>query len=542
MNKQLYNILERLIVKNNIKINKEELKFQLTSHPSYPSLHAITGVLDHFNIPNLALRLSVNHEMLSQLPSCFMANIATDKGDDLVLVEKRKEIIKISFDNNKSEIVSQDMFLEKWKGVIVAIEKDENVEEEKENLLSSSANYSLYALGLLCLGYFYYSSSSGFMQSHFTFSLLGFIVSAIIVKHELGLQSESSNNFCNLSSKTSCDAVLESKGALLFNRFKLSDVSIIAFSTYCFSWVSFSIFEIVNFSVMSIVSLLAFPIIIYSFYYQYSIVKKWCPLCLGIVAILILQIGASLFFYKSFTSLSFNYQSIATFFISAIFSIGIWNVVKPLLIKKKELALLKVEHYKFKRDFSLFNALFNQNKTLKTQYYFPDELVFGDKNAPIELVLVTSPLCHYCKKAHKDIESLLKKLEGKIKVIIRFNVNTSKKEDTLYNIATKLLNIYEINGAQSAFKALDEVYADEVNFDKWLSNQPKTYNKLYDYTLEEQNNWSLQNGINFTPALYVNNTLFPKEYNRTDLAYFIDDLIDAKKAFDIVLEEQSIAS
>ena len=27
---------------------RDELEFQLLSHPSYPSLHAVTGVLDHF--------------------------------------------------------------------------------------------------------------------------------------------------------------------------------------------------------------------------------------------------------------------------------------------------------------------------------------------------------------------------------------------------------------------------------------------------------------------------------------------------------------
>lgn len=542
MNDQLYSILENLIVKNNIKVNKKELKFQLVSHPSYPSLHAVTGVLDHLSIPNLALRLSVSQEMLSHLPNCFIANIATEKGEELVLVERRKGTIKIVFDTTKSETISQDFFLKKWNGIIVAIEKDEQVENYEANSLTKIAQYGLYVLGVFFLAYFYYSSSNGFMQSHFALSLFGLIVSVIVVKHELGLQSQSAHKFCNLSSKTSCDAVLESGGALLFNKFKLSDVSIVTFFSYSIGWFAFLVLRIHDFNILALVSVLAFPVIIYSIYYQYNIVRKWCPLCLGIVAILILQIGASLFFNDTKTLLNLDVQQVSALVISTIFSIGIWAIIRPLLIEKKELTTLKIEHYKFKRDFSVFKSLYHQNDSLKMQNYFPNELVFGDKNAPIELVLVTSPLCHFCKTAHKDIESLLRKLNGKIKVIIRFNVNTSKKESTLYKIATKLLNIYEINGEQSALKALDEVYADEVNLDKWLINQPKIYNKSYDYTLDEQNKWSLQNGINFTPALYVNNVLFPKEYNRTDLIFFIDELIEILQPIKTIETKKALAS
>lgn len=75
MHKQLHTILKKMVIKNNIHINQEELKLQLLSHPSYPSLHAMTGVLGHFNINNLALRLLVNEEILAQLPPCFIANV-----------------------------------------------------------------------------------------------------------------------------------------------------------------------------------------------------------------------------------------------------------------------------------------------------------------------------------------------------------------------------------------------------------------------------------------------------------------------------------
>ena len=63
-------LLKTFLQKENYKINFEELEFQLLSHPSYPSLHSVTGVFDHFNIENIALEVPTNRETLEQLPIC----------------------------------------------------------------------------------------------------------------------------------------------------------------------------------------------------------------------------------------------------------------------------------------------------------------------------------------------------------------------------------------------------------------------------------------------------------------------------------------
>jgi hypothetical protein len=44
--------------------------------------------------------------------------------------------------------------------------------------------------------------------------------------------------------------------------------------------------------------------------------------------------------------------------------------------------------------------------------------------------------------------------------------------------------------------------------------------------LETQYNWNFQNKLIFTPAIIINDFHFPKEYNRSDLIYFIEELAD----------------
>ena len=137
MKEQLFHILEKLVVKNNIRLNKEELKLQLMSHPSYPSLHSVTGVLDHFQVNNLALRVPTTEEVFAQLPKSFIANIEIDNEDEVVLIEKKRKDLKITIDDKKIQNLSKEEFLSKWNGVVIAIEKDENIEEYTKRSYSS---------------------------------------------------------------------------------------------------------------------------------------------------------------------------------------------------------------------------------------------------------------------------------------------------------------------------------------------------------------------------------------------------------------------
>ncbi|WGH74669.1 cysteine peptidase family C39 domain-containing protein [Tenacibaculum tangerinum] len=137
MKQALNNSVQRLLKNNSISFDKEELDFQIQSHPSYPSLHAITGVLDYFNIENIAADVPVNNSTLIQLPDCFLAQINTDKGKDLVVVQRSKLAYFVYDANHKKEKYSEEKFLEIFTGIIVAVEKDEEkiVIERKSNFI-----------------------------------------------------------------------------------------------------------------------------------------------------------------------------------------------------------------------------------------------------------------------------------------------------------------------------------------------------------------------------------------------------------------------
>ncbi|MEM9820017.1 MAG: vitamin K epoxide reductase family protein [Bacteroidota bacterium] len=524
MNEQPYNIIKMLVDSNRIRLNEAELKLQLLSHPSYPSLHSLTGVLKHFKINNLAIRLPTNQAVLSQLPAYFVASIQTELGEDLVFIEKQKKGITVHYNLKKTRQVTEDAFLEMWKGVILAIEKDEHVKETKPSAFTRFIKWPMYTLGGVLLFVFIFLNASWLAGAHFFLSILGLILSVMIVQHELGLQSSFAQQFCNLSPHTSCDAVLDSAGALLFGRVKLSDLCVLTFSTFCGYGLLLFISGMWSNSLLSILNVLALPFIVYSIYYQYQVVKKWCPLCLGIATVLLLQAGLVLVNGFSLATFSFHWTSALFLLMSTIVAVAIWDFLKPILSKKTSLEKLEVEHHRFKRKFSIFKALYQQQDLLSPATSIPGEIIMGNENAALELILVTSPSCYYCKGAHSDIVKLLAQFGEKIKVTLRFYVNPNNQNGDTFRIVSNLFDIYNTEGASACQSALDEVYKMEANLQTCLPN--RTLRRSYDQVLSQQFNWCVENEIHFTPALVLNGRLFPMDYSRNELVYFVDDLVE----------------
>ena len=221
----------KLLSSNRINVDRQELDFQIKSHPTYPSLHAITGVLDHFNIDNLALNVPVNEEILRQLPKTYLARVHTPEGEDFALVVEKTRGYELLFSKKKKSTLTIEKFLNIFTGIIVAVEKSEHTKTSK----ASSIKYGSILIGTaILLGFitFVLSSPSLGISLYFILSLIGVFISISILKQELGFQNLLGDAICSdTTDKTDCNAVLTSDGAQIVGPFKLSDLSIIYFTS-----------------------------------------------------------------------------------------------------------------------------------------------------------------------------------------------------------------------------------------------------------------------------------------------------------------------
>ncbi|WP_299887364.1 vitamin K epoxide reductase family protein [uncultured Lacinutrix sp.] len=525
MKDSLISITQKLLKENKISFDKEELIFQIQSHPSYPSLHAITGVLDHFNIENIAAEVPINNDTLKQLPDSFIAQIVTDTGKDLVTVSKlqNKSAYTIFFESKKKKEFSVTNFLEVFTGIIVVVEKTENQQQKTKNKFISTVLLS--AIILLTIVLLITKNTSVLDFVYIGLSVFGVVVSYSITKQELGTTTAIGETFCSGNNdKKDCDAVLNSKGATLVKEHKISDLSIIYFSGLLLSTLLTS-----NYNPLYLISFLALPITFYSIYYQYKIVKTWCVLCLTIIGALWLQ--ASLGFMKvvNISSALTNTNNLIVTLIVFISIYLCWYYIKPLAKGVIELQKDKIESIRFKRNYTLFNSLLQKSSTKNTVISDGREIIFGNKESKLEITIITNPFCSHCKPVHETLNEILKKYNQLVKIIIRFSVSTNNIKSSDVIVTTRLLELYNSKKLNDCKLAMNDIYHG-MPYKKWLSKW-QTTNETSQYleVLQNEKSWCNDHAINFTPEILINGKSFPKEYKRTDLIFFIEDLQESSQ-------------
>ncbi|MFD2587380.1 vitamin K epoxide reductase family protein [Croceitalea marina] len=504
-------------------MNFEELEFQLLSHPSFPSLHSITSVFDHFNIDNVALVVPKNKETIGLLPTFFLSTVSP--GNEYVIVSKKDNGISLFFEEGGTKSLSIQEFLEVWSGYVVSIEKaaEEGYSDNSAQPLKRTLAQAVIVV--LLLGVFFMLKPNGFQSAHFALSIIGLAISILIIKHELGYASPVIDQLCDGKKSTSCDDVLDSKGATILNLFKLSDIAVVYFLGLALTWITNLAFGF-DTAVIEVLSVVALPFTFYSIYYQYAVVKKWCPLCLAIVTTLWFQSASLLLESSLFSEVGFSISNIAILVASFVTSAAIWMLLRPLLEAQKSLKELTMTHYKFKRNFELFQSALQKADRLQTSILEINghEIVLGNKKAKLEIVLVTNPLCFYCRAAHADFETVLKNKAKDIKLTLRFNGGAEHKDSVVYKVTSRLLELYHTESEDRLATAMHEAFDDDADFDAWIDKWGGVHSSIYDGILEMEDRWCQENAVHFTPSVFINGYLFPKEYDRTDLTFFIDDL------------------
>lgn len=521
----LGNLIKKLLKNNNIHLDWDEFNFQYQSHPSYPSLHSITGVLDHFKIENIAARVPVDIETINQLPDYSIIQFKDDEIAELVFLEKTSKELFITKENGRPLKITKKQLLESFTGIILAIENDENtVERRSSKNIFNFLLAGISALSLITL--FYLLNLSILFSVNLFLSILGVIISISILKQEFGFKNLIGETFCSSDTdKRDCNAVLNSKGASIYGDLKLSDLCLVYFSGLSLNLVLLQ-FQNLGFGSIFLISLTAIPVTFFSIYYQGFVVKKWCALCLCIVGVLWLQALMPLILGSFKFDMNLLLIEGLTIVLSYSTILLSWNYLKPILKSKIENKVKKIEFFRFKRNYTVFSSLLKNSTFLNTNILNTNEITLGNPRSNLEVVVVTNPYCGHCKPLHFLVEDILDNYKDDIKVILRFNINIKDHNSEIVKLCSQLLKIQE-NNKPNIFEALSDAY-NRMPFKEWAKkwNITDQENSGYFETLKTQKEWCIEHKINFTPHISINGYTYPKEYDRGDLKYFIEDLIE----------------
>ncbi len=514
------NLVAEYIRLSAYSIDKAEAEYQLLSSPHYPSLRAITGVLDHFAIEHIAADIPRSADTLAQLPSCFMAHLL---GDRFALVIKKGTLLKIVADDGSRKLLDTDEFIALWDGIILVIEKNTSTPSFKVSRirkLLATAFIIIPAATTLIL------STSIFSSVHLGLTLLGLLITFLIVKHETGNGGKLVDAICSGSNEhISCNDVLQSKGAKIFGLFSFGQIGFSYFLTLALGWLLVSLFETSSTPIIQL-TLVALPFTLYSVAYQYFAVKKWCLLCLSVVLTLWLMSGLTILNSSQLNIFSIQLKEVAILAFIFMLSYIIVEYWIGNTKVKQEYSESKIRIKRFKQNTSIYQSLTSHKPAVNTRIGRA-EIILGNKNSSVEVVIVTSPLCVFCKDIHQMVEQMLHSNAG-IRFRIRFNIKDQDPSSKGFQICKRLIEIYQTQGSIPCMLAMNDIYGS-MTPDTWIKKYGLANDEQIAATLQEERRWCEHHQISFTPEILINGTVFPKEYDRQDLPMILETISEMEE-------------
>lgn len=511
----LFQYLER----EKISIDKEEFEFQVQSHPDYPSLLAISDTLSFFNIANIATRL--DKTQIALLPNRFIVLLNKElSSPKLSFVEKKGENYLVIIDKI-AVLISKQELEKRWAEIVFLIEKSDTEDVTKNNKNDYNWTLLLFILVTFLVILHYFNTP---LQTNlfFIFPVAGILFSLAALKDLFGVKSELINSFCSMTTSSSCNSVVNSSKWKIFEIVNFSDLSIVFFASQFLGLLVF-LFSgevIAFFTIQKIVLLASIPVLFLSVYYQKFVEKKWCPICFFIIAIILLELGYLIAFQNiAFTISTKTLVVFGFIFLSVMI---IWSALKKLFTQRKDLKEYQLKAIRFERNYTIFkNSLFAKAKTQIPQSH----IILGNKESETKITVISNPFCGHCKGAHEVIETILEKHHNniQIQVILKTNLETENEESK--KLLRSLMEIYEQDGEIAFIKALKNWF-DSKNIEEWFSLFPVNTTTEFDAIFNSQHKWCEENAYNFTPAIFINGYEYPQMYDRKNLQFYINELVE----------------
>jgi len=513
-------ILNSLIKELKIPVSYYTIKNELENHPDYPSLLAISDCLTNWKVPHQAYKIDKMNFKTEEFSYPFVAHL-TDEGGKFILVhEVNDEKIKYTDEKISKQILTRNEFLENWDGIILYAEKEENSGEANYNAaLTQGVVDTLrvpFLLAIVLTGLFTMISFSNPGMPYLTvlaLKLMGLVVSVLLVTQSIDARNPFVQNLCSLGKKNDCNAILKSDAAKLTNWLSWSEVGMF----YFFGSFTCLLFNPASVVLLAWLSLACLPYTFYSIGYQFRL-KNWCVLCCTIQALLWIEALVLVFNYP-LSSFSFDPVQWISIIFCFSFPIGLWTVLKPILLKSNQSNLLKRQLKKFKYNSDLFNQLL----TNQPRYRLPEELMpvrLGNQNAETTITMISNPFCGPCASTHKLLEEWLETREDiQLKVVF---ATANQDSDNRTKVARHITALSLLEDKEIVKTALNDWYAQSSKkYEAWAERYPVTLDKETISITEVQSTWCKQAKIHFTPTILINGYKLVEPYQLEDIKYLL---------------------
>lgn len=524
-----------------IKISKSRFRNKIEEHPQFPYLLSITDTLDHFKIPHAVLQIeNKDFELIKKIPLPFLA-YRLHEGDNAFVVVSNFEDSKVVFhhpDKGKQR-EKWHKFSKAWTGIsIVKTSTNKIVSPDyiKDKLLELTPWIAIGLLTAFMIISFFLNKVNLLQAGVESITLIGgskivgLLICTILILSETNSQANKiAQSICGpATGNNNCISISSSSGGTFLNLISWSDLGFFYFLGGTLSLVlnvNWDYFSLLSGFLLINVPTLFFSL--YSVYYQKFVAKSWCKFCIIIITLFWIEFAAlSISGFKYFSTV--DIKSLYSFLLLYL-GIGLTLILyKQLTVDSSKLTNLKHQLNKFKLESNVFQALNNQSRTLQA---YPKEIGISayENGSPINsIVVVTNPFCKHCESIYKFINEITEMKVEDLSIKILFTVNQDE-ESVINKIVTDIYHVYYNTGIEILLKLLlDWSSVKHKSVEEWkkqlqsngLISQNSVSKKLEKH-FSAVINWCEKENVFYTPTIYFNGKELHKNYDITDLSYFI---------------------
>lgn len=521
-------VVYRFLKSLKIPVSRRYVENLILSHPDYPSLLSIADTFERLGINYCASK--IKKEQLNNTAFPYLLPISSGQ-EEIIFIEKEADLNK----NEKQ--------LHHWDGVIFQAEATHTINDKENNLIYSRENI-FKGLSIILVCVFGTLLILPFINTFRWINIIllstsggGSLVGYSLVTRDLGLKNRVIEALCHAGKNTNCDKILNSEYSRVWGIIKFSDLTL---SYFVVQSILFSLLTAMPATAPSILcflssmSLLTIPTILFSIYYQYYKARTWCKLCLIINFILIAQ--ASLFAYQIIKNpIQLNNISALTLLFSLLIFVAISTTL--LLVKGNIERINKAEQEgakssRLKNSLSVFTYLLFKQRTIDATP-FKAELLIGNPDAPIKIIMASNLYCNPCKEQHEKASQLIAYFPDKVNLGIRFLLSSRDinriPTTNQYIIQYWKQNFYGKNEQSANTENLLHDWFLTMDFEKFKKKYPLDYSSVDDESKQLENlhfNWISHSRVTQTPAFFINGYELPKEYSLEDLMFLVPGLTD----------------
>lgn len=505
-----------------LPISRNYLFELLTSHPDYPSLLSITDVLDGLGIENITA--VIDKASLGEIDTPLLAHMQ----------EGEFRLIK----PGKSAGKSADDFYTRWDGIVLAAEATSILNEAGRKAFAKQRRrtiffYALLASALTFTAMIVLSAASLIHSLLIVSDVVGVVVAVLIVRKDMGISDGPEGSFCFGGDPDDCNAVIRSTTNGLPSWIRWSDAGLIFFTGHFFllTLPAAGYSTAVTLGICRMLAVGAMLFVVYSIYYQWRVLRKWCFLCLVTCCLLCFQFfclsGQDAMWGNPFTR-----EGMAAFCIFFTVML-VWLLSGPVIKENTELRRKIAEKLRFKNDVDTFLPLAERQRRVDTSP-FMHELEMGKPGAQVQVLVGCNPYCNPCARAHRVLHGLAERFEGRVSIVTRFDIKLNPENDRKCQAAGHILTAAfgpDQGGGdpKHIMQVLDDWFssmnAGEFCKAYGISSMPVFQDTLLK-TLELHQAWSEASNISFTPTIFINGCELPEKYSVDDLPILIQGLVN----------------